>query len=342
MHADYESDDDYAPLTMASWGAQASKSPDPSNPTASWKSLVDPNFKIKAGGIGTGGLHRKGPNYKPVDEQYILNQRLNKAVPKASKPSSPQAKKAKKPKAPAKVKPTTRSELVATKPAKTLEKKNLSQIQNILDGAKAVEEKKSRVPTRQRIQMIQSNVATAWGAAPLTSTPFWETSTTTTATNNNTSFSSSNTLQKTAISSTQTKTTTTVTTNTQPLSRTVSDSNPKPPSTFSKTTSSTSSEPSSSSHNSSNQQVSGGLVCSITEPKPVLQLEIEFAPGISALLPVYEHDDTETLVESFGRRHQLKMTDAAKSAVKQTIATLLQASILATNEERKKNALRLA
>ncbi|KAI7887158.1 hypothetical protein K492DRAFT_202767 [Lichtheimia hyalospora FSU 10163] len=71
------SDDEYGPV-MAAWGDQtqpANTSID-SNASPGWDTLLDPTFKIKSNGIGSGDLHRKGRNYKPVNEDEILRQRL--------------------------------------------------------------------------------------------------------------------------------------------------------------------------------------------------------------------------------------------------------------------------
>ncbi|SAM02379.1 hypothetical protein [Absidia glauca] len=93
-----ETDDEYAPVQMGAWGAQPSgadpnsiQMPDwndrPTDGTpsltftsADWGKLCDPNVVVKAG-IGSGNLHRKGANYRPVDEQMIVNQRLKIGPP---------------------------------------------------------------------------------------------------------------------------------------------------------------------------------------------------------------------------------------------------------------------
>ncbi|CAO3619799.1 unnamed protein product [Cunninghamella echinulata] len=86
--SDY-SDNEYAPISLAAWGDQQKKTKDngddDKDKVADWHSLANPSLKVKSGGIGSGGLHRRGPNYKPVDEEYILQQRLNGNVPKQLK-----------------------------------------------------------------------------------------------------------------------------------------------------------------------------------------------------------------------------------------------------------------
>ncbi|KAG2237515.1 hypothetical protein INT48_005551, partial [Thamnidium elegans] len=75
-----DSEDDYGPIDT-SWGLQTSNPTTP-NESKGWDSLVDPNIKIGPNGLGSGDLHRKGRNFKPIEEEYILAQRLNKPPPK--------------------------------------------------------------------------------------------------------------------------------------------------------------------------------------------------------------------------------------------------------------------
>jgi hypothetical protein len=69
-----DSDDEYGPL-QATWGSQA---PAAAAESAGWDSLKDPNAKLTEKGLGTGQLHRKGKNFKPIDEEVIISQRLQK------------------------------------------------------------------------------------------------------------------------------------------------------------------------------------------------------------------------------------------------------------------------
>ncbi|KAG2220863.1 hypothetical protein INT45_010925 [Circinella minor] len=85
MEEDWESsDEEYAPIVATAWGDQAGtntttttaeNNENEDNTPKSWNDLIDPTFKVQANGLGGGNLHRKGRNYKPVDEQVILNQR---------------------------------------------------------------------------------------------------------------------------------------------------------------------------------------------------------------------------------------------------------------------------
>lgn len=82
----FSSDDEAPPLQISSWGNQTMNSSAPADPLSGWHSLVDPNFKVKPGGLGSGNLHRKGSHYIPVPESVILQQRTNGgALPKKSK-----------------------------------------------------------------------------------------------------------------------------------------------------------------------------------------------------------------------------------------------------------------
>lgn len=74
-----ESDDEYGPV-VSSWGDQPG-----ANNAGGWDSLIDPTIKIQANGIGSGNLHRKGRNFRPVAEEEILRQRTKQPAPKQKK-----------------------------------------------------------------------------------------------------------------------------------------------------------------------------------------------------------------------------------------------------------------
>ncbi|KAI9261540.1 hypothetical protein BDA99DRAFT_78906 [Phascolomyces articulosus] len=84
-------EDDYAPIAVSSWGDQAKKEDPPKEENKEnekkndWRSLLDPNAEVAANGLGSGGLHRQGKNYRPVDETLILQQRLSGASLKTEK-----------------------------------------------------------------------------------------------------------------------------------------------------------------------------------------------------------------------------------------------------------------
>jgi len=147
-----ESDDDYAPIQIQGWGNQTVNNGRTTEITVSkegWASLIDPSIQLKAGGIGSGQLHRKGGNFKPVDEQYIVNQRLGKPIPKSIGGGS-KKKKGKKKKS----------------------------------GGSAPSKAPSRAPSKPRPFLPPAPVRSsrpplppsksAWGQQSLADTPFWE------------------------------------------------------------------------------------------------------------------------------------------------------------------------
>ncbi|KAI8147576.1 hypothetical protein BJV82DRAFT_596088 [Fennellomyces sp. T-0311] len=125
--------DDYTPLTMSAWGSQ-NQSASEEMPKHNWDSLVDPNFTVKEGGLGSGQLHRSGSNFKPVSETAILNQRLSKPVAtiKASTVTGDGAVKKKK------------------------KKKKRTKIISM------------------PVHTLPLSTVNGWGSGQLTSTPFWE------------------------------------------------------------------------------------------------------------------------------------------------------------------------
>lgn len=66
-----DSEEEYGPI-CATWGAQA---PATTDPTDAWKTLIDPNVQVGPNELGSGNLHRRGHNFKPIDEEIILAQR---------------------------------------------------------------------------------------------------------------------------------------------------------------------------------------------------------------------------------------------------------------------------
>ncbi|KAI8365071.1 hypothetical protein BD560DRAFT_425261, partial [Blakeslea trispora] len=84
---DYSDDSEYAPIEATAWGSQSITADGTTNVNLTvqgWESLIDPNIKVKDGGIGSGQLHRQGRNFQPIDEKYIIDRRLGKAVPSTS------------------------------------------------------------------------------------------------------------------------------------------------------------------------------------------------------------------------------------------------------------------
>ncbi|KAG2202070.1 hypothetical protein INT47_006262 [Mucor saturninus] len=88
-----DDDDEYEPISLSGWGDNAVKEEVES---PSWDTLIDSNIKVKAGGVGSGNLHRRGGNFKPVSEDLILAQRLNKPIPGKKLPGSSKSRGGKK------------------------------------------------------------------------------------------------------------------------------------------------------------------------------------------------------------------------------------------------------
>lgn len=151
-YSDYsdESDDEYAPLQISGWGTQQTQegTTEVTVSMEGWSSLVDPTVKMKAGGIGSGQLHRKGKNFKPVDEQLILDRRLGKPLPKGG--LNGEAKKKKKKKGKGGAPPQSKMPPPPPKPSKTMP------------------------PTFNRNRPPIKPGASAWSSNALVETPFWE------------------------------------------------------------------------------------------------------------------------------------------------------------------------
>ncbi|OBZ90102.1 hypothetical protein A0J61_01871, partial [Choanephora cucurbitarum] len=83
----YSDDSEYAPIEATAWGSQSIAADGTTNVNLTvqgWESLIDPNIKVKDGGIGSGQLHRQGRNFQPIDEQMIIDRRLGKPVASTS------------------------------------------------------------------------------------------------------------------------------------------------------------------------------------------------------------------------------------------------------------------
>ncbi|KAI9251169.1 hypothetical protein EDC94DRAFT_295888 [Helicostylum pulchrum] len=143
------SDDEYEPVNVASWGNQTVTDEGTTQIDIGWGSLVDPNVKVKAGGVGSGQLHRRGGNFKPLDEQFIINQRLGKPIPKAL--SGGKKKGGKRPKGPP----------PARRPPPSSSSSSSSSMR----------------PPSSSMYRSRAPVAPGqgpWGSGELASTPFWE------------------------------------------------------------------------------------------------------------------------------------------------------------------------
>ncbi|CAO3618591.1 unnamed protein product [Cunninghamella echinulata] len=290
--------EEYGELQMSSWGNQGT-SP---QQTASFDV---PITIVKAGEIGLGGLHCQGKNYKPVDEQAILNQRL-KGTPVPGgmvilQHSAP--KKNKK------------------KPA-TLRPPSSSAIQ-------------SRLPLSNSV----------WSGSELASTPFWETSgsgaskyatsrpAATTSTQQQQqrpphTFKqhapqqqllpqrSNHHEQRYQQQQRQSQ-------QSQPSSARVSQPTPVQ-STSKPFLGSASSKYANSTTTSVPSPAQSQLLPLLPSKEAILKLNIEIIPGISAVLDIYETNDYKKLVRDFGEKHHLKISEEAESAFAEKIGVLVK------------------
>lgn len=62
----------------------------------------------------------------------------------------------------------------------------------------------------------------------------------------------------------------------------------------------------------------------LEEPKPLIQFNMELAPGISTEILVYENSDPNQLVEDFASYHRLNITNTAKAKLAATFAQIIQ------------------
>ena len=155
-----ESEDDI-PLAMSSWGEQTTTKEGTTEYNVSaegWAALIDPNFKVGPGGVGSGNLHRRGGNYKPVDEEHILNHRLKKGGPM---PGTGKKKK--------------RSRGGKSKSASSTPPSSRGGRGRGRGGFPSSSSSSSRspisAPSRYGREPLSNN---AWGAQQLTDKPFWE------------------------------------------------------------------------------------------------------------------------------------------------------------------------
>jgi hypothetical protein len=177
---DEEDEEWNAPITAA-WGVPSSEQEaehveenDGSGDVNGWHQIADPNAKLRADGVGAGNLHRQGKNFKPLDESYIVNQRLGKAVPKKAqaKPISVHTKATKVSIRPlSSTKPHTISDPGAGK--KAAKKARQASLAIAAERARAVEMAAARKRPPSKVEDVQ--VQSTWAAgASLVTTPFWE------------------------------------------------------------------------------------------------------------------------------------------------------------------------
>ncbi|KAI9346334.1 hypothetical protein BD770DRAFT_446725 [Pilaira anomala] len=156
-----EDDDEYEPLSITGWGDTAVKEEE--EEPANWNSLIDSSIKVKAGGIGSGNLHRRGGNFRPLSEEHILAQRLSKPIP-GKKSGASKSRGGKKKKAGASVasRPPARH---STKPPTRPPPPRATAFARKAPPAPYVPPERAR-PANAPVS--------SWSQAPLVETPFWE------------------------------------------------------------------------------------------------------------------------------------------------------------------------
>jgi hypothetical protein len=166
-------DSEYGPVD-ATWGSQAPSTPTTTNDNddqpKGWDSLIDHSVKLK-GDLGHGQLHRRGTNFKPITEDLILAQRLNKPVGKKkmqeaireteSKLGLPISKEKNKPR---------KKKVVTTVDSTRKSRSSTSMSTNRLQSQRHVE-----VPSTTRIPTASNcGDGSSWLQSALVETPFWE------------------------------------------------------------------------------------------------------------------------------------------------------------------------
>ncbi|KAJ8654846.1 hypothetical protein O0I10_009411 [Lichtheimia ornata] len=340
-----DSEEEDMPLQISSWGTQKvndSGTTEVNLTMEGWKSLIDPNAKIGPNGIGTGNLHRRGANFKPVDEENILNHRLKKGP---IQPKAPGSKKKKK-KA-----PTPRP----TPPPSAR-------------GRGGYGGRVPRPPPSTTRPPPSGMSGTGWGSGQLAETPFWEQPARAQQpppqpqqpqpSNNWQAPSSGAAASKYATGASASKYAPQPTPPTSTGSAASRYATPtgSSASKYATPTPQLSQPPSASSSTTSFSSPATGAAASKyatgaaaskyapqqqqqvpptippppppapLERKPILTFNIELVPGVSAPLNVYESSDPRDVVDTFEREHHLTMTPEAKQAFATHVAAFVQAA----------------
>ncbi|KAF7732055.1 hypothetical protein EC973_007160 [Apophysomyces ossiformis] len=292
-YSDIEDDDDYGPLKISSWGDN------PATPTQQqnmdWGCLIDPTVKLKPGGVGMGQLHRSGANYKPVEEDIILAQRMKVAPKKANVPTP----------------------VVVQTSTKKKKKKKASTSQTTVHIPSVRPQRHSPSTTPAQV----SQAINSWGSGQLTETPFWHQASLSVNPNPNTISNLQSTSNASSAASASSATTTTASLSPSPLSSSKQSSDTslnnqterKAPTNIEK------------SEKKSPDDTSAAKLSLANSPAnpPLLRFRIELAPGISTELTLSRHDYIPAVVDDFGKRHQLTISDAAKRSITETLSLLV-------------------
>ncbi|ORE06465.1 hypothetical protein BCV72DRAFT_123554 [Rhizopus microsporus var. microsporus] len=330
-YSETESDEEYAPLQIAGWGTQKINKEGTTEVSVSmdgWASLIDPTVQVKSNGIGTGQLHRQGKNFKPVDEQLILDRRLGKPLPKGGLNGEKKKKKKKKSKSgqPLPPPPQQQQQSRAPKPLKI-------------------------APNRGR-PPIQPG-SSAWATGKLVETPFWEQPNGTSASKYATPSAQPPQQQTWGQQPPQQQQPSQQTWGQQPsqqqtwgqrlpsqqppqhqqLAQTLGQQPPQhqsqqqqqqPLGTMaSKYATPAPAQPPTPAQHCQYQQQQQLFMPADPVKTPCLTFKIELAPGVTANLPVYANDNPLDVVNQFEKNHQLVMTEAAKNRFAERVAMLL-------------------
>lgn len=300
------SDDEYAPIEASSWGNQTITPEGTTNVEVSlsgWQSLVDPNIKVKAGGVGSGQLHRRGGNFIPVDEQSIIDRRLGKPVPKA--PGS-KKKRGGKPKSRGAIRPPPTRRPIPS----------------------------SMVPPSSSHYRGREVIATGpWASSELSSQPFWEQPASASSGTNASKWASSAPAaaapppRRPAYAAPPAPAPAPPTKATLPppvQARTTTFTPTASGSAASKwATPSTVAAPPQTYHQPAPPQQHQPPIIYHRLDTPCLNFNIELTPGVNATLSVYENDNPIEVVDQFEKKHHLTMSESAKEKFAQRVAMLL-------------------
>ncbi|KAI8579171.1 hypothetical protein K450DRAFT_243108 [Umbelopsis ramanniana AG] len=182
FYTDEEDEEWNAPITAA-WGAPSSEQEpgsveenDGSGDVNGWHQIADPNAKLRADGVGAGNLHRQGKNFKPVDESYIVNQRLGKAAPKKTQAKPVPVHTKATPKVSIRSVSGSKPPHVISAPEagkKAAKKARQAALALAAERARAVEMAAAKKRPPSKVEDVQ--VQSTWAAgASLVTTPFWE------------------------------------------------------------------------------------------------------------------------------------------------------------------------
>ncbi|CEG75245.1 hypothetical protein RMATCC62417_10319 [Rhizopus microsporus] len=312
-YSETESDEEYAPLQIAGWGTQKINKEGTTEVSVSmdgWASLIDPTVQVKSNGIGTGQLHRQGRNFKPVDEQLILDRRLGKPLPKGGLNGGKKKKKSKSGQPQPQPPPPQQQQPRAPKPLKI-------------------------APNRGR-PPIQPG-SSAWATGKLVETPFWEQPNGTSASKYATPSaqppqpqpqqqtpSQQPPQQQTWGQQPSQHQQFAQTWGQQPPQYQSQQQQQQPLGTMaSKYATPAPAQPPTPAQPCQYQQQQQLFMPADPVKTPCLTFKIELAPGVTANLSVYANDNPLDVVNQFEKNHQLIMTEAAKSRFAERVGLLL-------------------